>query len=118
MSSDISRQTFDHKRHYSQVVAQQGRVQLDADWNEQQDMLQYRAEMQTMDMVGSSGAPQIGGGFKIMFTPDGNDLLISPGRIYVGGILCELDEATPVAVQAFHEANGVKINNTLVDGLA
>lgn len=117
MSSDISRQTFDHKRHYSQVVAQQGRVQLDADWNEQQDMLQYRTEMQTMDMVGRSGVPQIGGGFKIVFTPDGNDLLISPGRIYVDGILCELDEATPVAVQAFHEANGVKINNTLVDGL-
>jgi Family of unknown function (DUF6519)/Domain of unknown function (DUF4815) len=117
MSSDISRQTFDHKRHYSQVVAQQGRVQLDADWNEQQDMLQYRTEMQTMDVVGRSGVPQIGGGFKIVFTPDGNDLLISPGHIYVDGILCELDEATPVALQAFHEANGVKINNQLVDGL-
>ena len=38
MKSDISRQTFDHKKHYSQVIMQQGRVQLDSDWNEQQDI--------------------------------------------------------------------------------
>jgi len=31
MNSDISRQTFDAKRHYIKVVMQQGRVQTDAD---------------------------------------------------------------------------------------
>src|SRR5205807_2492584 len=28
--------------------------------------------------------------FRIGLTPDGSDLTISPGRIYVGGLLCEL----------------------------
>ncbi len=34
MKGDFSRQTFDPTRHYSGVLAQQGRVQTDADWNE------------------------------------------------------------------------------------
>ena len=35
MKGDFSRITFDPKKHYSRVLMQQGRVQLDADWNEQ-----------------------------------------------------------------------------------
>ena len=34
MSSDISRQRFDPANDFSSVLMQQGRVQLDADWNE------------------------------------------------------------------------------------
>jgi len=42
---------------------------------------------------------QDGGGFKIGLTPDGSDLAISPGRIYVDGVLCELDPcAVPVKI--------------------
>jgi len=116
MGSDISRYTFERTKHFSQVVMQQGRVQLDADWNEQQDILKHRIETQTVDLVGQNGVPQIGGGFKVTFTHDGNDLLISPGRIYVDGIMCELDEGTHVAIQGFHDSNGVKVKNLLVDG--
>lgn len=118
MKIDISRPTFDRTNHYSQVVMQQGRVQLDADWNEQQDIHQYRIETQTRDTIGQSGVPQHGGGFKVTFTPDGRDLLISSGRIYVDGVLCELDEVTPVAIQGFHETDGVKVENLQVDGRA
>ena len=39
MKSDISRNTFDPAKHFSRVIMQQGRVQLDADWNEQADIL-------------------------------------------------------------------------------
>ena len=35
MPGDYSRKTFDRKKHYRGVLMQQGRVQLDADWNEQ-----------------------------------------------------------------------------------
>ena len=35
MHADLSRITFRPDRHYSAVLAQQGRVQLDADANEQ-----------------------------------------------------------------------------------
>ncbi len=38
MPGDYSRQTFRQKQHYSGVLEQQGRVQTDADWNEQQDI--------------------------------------------------------------------------------
>jgi Family of unknown function (DUF6519) len=118
MTSDISRQTFDFTKHYSQVVMQQGRVQLDADWNEQQEMLQYRLETQTRDMVGQSGVPSADGGFKVSFTSGGGDLLISPGRMYVDGILCEVDKATPVKVLGLHGDNGVAVKNFIVDGRA
>jgi len=70
---------------------QQGRVALDADWNEQADIGQYREETGTKDMIGPSGVPidneGAGDGFKIL--PDGSDLTINKGSIYVDGILCE-----------------------------
>ena len=35
MKGDYSRDTFDPAKHFTRVLMQQGRVQLDADWNEQ-----------------------------------------------------------------------------------
>ena len=35
MKADLTRNTFHPFRHFTQVLMQQGRVQLDADWNEQ-----------------------------------------------------------------------------------
>ena len=35
MQGDFTRDTFDVRHHYTRVLMQQGRVQLDADWNEQ-----------------------------------------------------------------------------------
>ena len=32
---DFTRDTFNPLKHFSRVLMQQGRVQLDADWNEQ-----------------------------------------------------------------------------------
>ena len=34
MSFDLSRIRFDHRKDFLGVIMQQGRVQLDADWNE------------------------------------------------------------------------------------
>lgn len=99
MKSDISRQTFNRRKHYSKVIMQQGRVQIDADWNELQDIQAHRGETQARDMIGPSGAP-LSGGFEVTFTPDGSDLVISPGSMYVDGILCELEPEAAVAVQS------------------
>ena len=41
-TGDITRSSFDPDRHYSSVRMQQGRVQLDADWNEQLDIQLHR----------------------------------------------------------------------------
>ncbi|HEU4560489.1 MAG TPA: DUF6519 domain-containing protein [Longimicrobium sp.] len=111
MKGDFSRHTFDPARHYSGVRMQQGRVQLDADWNEQVDLARHRVETETIDTVGHCGGPLHDAGFRViplMTAPAGvkaaitaaypgvnanttNELVILPGRYYVDGVLvvCE-----------------------------
>jgi hypothetical protein len=101
MPSDISRKLFDPKKHYSGVQMQQGRVQLDADWNEQLDIGQYRTFTESIDVIGASGVPKNvnnGNSFKIT-VPNLNDIRIDFGRMYVGGLLCELDKAVTYGTQ-------------------
>lgn len=99
MRGDYSRKTFDRRKHYSGVLMQQGRVQLDADWNEQLDVQLYRTETESVDVIGSSGVPKKNGGFKIGAAPGGHDLTISAGRMYVDGLLCELDQPVTYTAQ-------------------
>ena len=117
MSGDFSRKTFIPQKHYSGVLMQQGRVQLDADWNEQLAIHRHRTQTEALDVIGPCGVPQATDGFKIGETPDGTDLTISPGRIYVDGLLCEL-EATPVAIMAFVPNNPTQVvlQTVIVDG--
>src|SRR6266568_9529998 len=114
MKSDISRQTFDSRKHYSRVLMQQGRVQLDADWNEQQDILLHRFETQTSDMIAPSGVSADSNGFELTYTPDRTDLLISPGYLYVDGSLCELEQEMAVAVQSI-KAGRIQISLAEID---
>jgi hypothetical protein len=117
MKGDFSRQTFDKTKHYAGVLMQQGRVQVDADWNEQQAIHQNRAATEAVDVIGPCGVPNDNPGFGLQLTPDGNDLFISPGRLYVDGILCELD-ATPVAVEQFPADNQVQVASVITDNSA
>ena len=89
MKGDFSRQTFAARKHYSGVLMQQGRVQLDADWNEQGAITRYRTETEAVDVIGGCGAPIHAAGFEI--TTDGKTLFIGPGRYYVDGLLAEND---------------------------
>lgn len=96
MKGDFTRSTFKPEKHYSSVRMQQGRVQLDADWNEQMDINSYRIEKETSDIISQCGVPEKGGGFKIEsdeINLESNTaisyLTISEGSIYVEGILCE-----------------------------
>jgi hypothetical protein len=111
MKADTTRSTFKQTKHYSGVLMQQGRVQLDADWNEQIDITGHRIETETIHVIGNCGAPMHDAGFHIVANTTGltaeernlpenknlppvlgaNDLLISGGRYYVDGILCEND---------------------------
>ncbi len=65
MNGDFSRITFRPRRHHSSVRLQQGRVQVDADWNEQVDIDLHRDEVTTRDVVGPAGAPVGSDGFAI-----------------------------------------------------
>jgi hypothetical protein len=109
MKGDFTRSTFRKENHYSSVRMQQGRVQLDADWNEQLDITAHRVETETVDVVGHCGAPMHHGGFHIVAKPGDlateektrpenqnppalepkGDVYITGGHYYVDGILCE-----------------------------
>jgi hypothetical protein len=101
MKGDFTRFTHDPAQHYTGVLKQQGRVDLDADWNEQLAIQQYLDRTEATDVIGPSGAPVSGGGFQVVAASTaGDDLDISAGRIYVDGILCELAEGVKYTEQA------------------
>ena len=103
MKGDFSRNTFDRSKHYSAVLKQQGRVDLDADWNENSEIRQHIEATTTQDTVGLCGAPMGDDGFEIGSTTDG-DLTISSGRMYVDGVLSEADADSSYASQPSHPA--------------
>ena len=101
MPGDYSRRLFLRKKHYSGVLMQQGRVQLDADWNEQLDIALYRTETEAIDVIGRCGVPRKNGGFLIGAGPGNQDLTISAGRMYVDGLLCEVDDGSTYVTQPY-----------------
>ena len=92
MQGDFTRLTFRKEKHYHDVRRQQGRVDLDADWNEQADITGHRIETEARDVIGPCGAPKYDAGFAISAPPSGSDFSIGKGRFYVDGILCENEE--------------------------
>ncbi|MEU2684085.1 DUF6519 domain-containing protein [Streptomyces hygroscopicus] len=100
MHADLSRVTFRPGRHYSAVVAQQGRAQLDADANEQTAIQLHQVRTLAADLIGQHGGPAADAGFHITFqggSRDLDDLTIGGGRYYVDGILCDATRPLPGA---------------------
>lgn len=91
MNGDFTRSTFRKEKHYTSVRMQQGRVQVDADWNEALDIGLHLDRATRRDVIGADGVPKDNAGFAVAVTPDGTDLTISAGRMYVGGVLCEVE---------------------------
>jgi len=89
MKADLSRNTFNPQKHYDAVIQQQGRVAVDADWNEQAAIHEHRARAGASDVIGLCGGPIGGGGFALRPTDDKKDIQIGAGHYYVDGILCE-----------------------------
>ena len=93
MKGDFTRFTFRPEKQYTSVRLQQGRVQLDADWNEQVDIHAYQMQTAQAAFFGENGTPKATAGFKVGF--DGTrGLTLSPGRYYVAGLLCELSPSS------------------------
>lgn len=92
MKGDFTRDTFRPEKHYQQVLMQQGRVQLDADWNEQAAIVAHRDAAMMADLVGGCGGPAGNAAFAIRTDSKlGGDFYLSAGRYYVDGILCEVE---------------------------
>ncbi|KAB7743197.1 hypothetical protein GA707_13830 [Nostocoides sp. F2B08] len=125
MKGDFTRDTFNSHRHYTRVLAQQGRMQLDADLNEQSAISQHLLQTLAADLIGPHGGPLANCGFKIIsdastlnaltndlgqpLPPDRlqeikarlarGDFLIGQGRYYVHGRLAQCDTWTTYSEQ-------------------
>jgi hypothetical protein len=100
MYGDFSRLTVANarRRHYASVLLQQGRVHLDADWNELVALSAARTETTMIDVIGRTGAPKRDAGFGI--SRMGNSFNISAGRYYVDGVMVENDDIASYDGQA------------------
>ncbi|MGW8392249.1 DUF6519 domain-containing protein [Pseudoduganella sp. HUAS MS19] len=123
MKADLTRNTFDPLNRYSAVLMQQGRVQLDADWNEQHAIVLYYLRRLGADLIGPHGGPDATCGFAIapilLGSEQTGDFRIGAGRYYVDGILCELGSASLTLTE--RASNGgqltVQVPALTLDGL-
>src|SRR5581483_11188139 len=111
MKGDFTRISFDPHKNFSRVLMQQGRPQLDADWNEQVAILLQSWRNFNLDVLGPHAGPERACGFAIYADSDfplpneagvgaeqqerlqrlldgSGDFLIGPGHYYVEGIRC------------------------------
>lgn len=97
MSGDYSRTRFKPENDIAGVLMQQGRVQLDSDWNEWVAALDRRLRAESVDTLGVHPSPGITGVAVVSpQTPDafkieaaGGNITIGRGRMYVDGLLAE-----------------------------
>jgi hypothetical protein len=112
MRGDFSSLKNDPSKHFMRVLLQQGRPQLDADWNQQGAILLDLLRQLAADLIGRHGGPEENCGFRIIAEGDDDilkkdgwskelidkslamlkrgegDFLIAPGRYYVNGFPC------------------------------
>jgi hypothetical protein len=122
MKADLTRDTFNPLQHFDRVLMQQGRVQLDADWNEQAAILLHYMRVLAADLIGPQGGPSDNWGFgvtPIAITPPVlNDFRIGLGRYYVDGILCEADTCPVGIVIPANSLNTIRVDQWTLDGVA
>jgi len=119
MSGDFSRDSFDPHKHFTRVLMQQGRPQLDADWNEQIAIFWHYWRSFVADLIGPYAGPAQNCGFGLLAQSDfplsadsgvspedqrrlqkqlkNHDFLVCPGHFYVNGILCRNHAHFPYA---------------------
>lgn len=103
MKGDFARVTYDPTLHYSQVFQQQGRVLLEADWNEQAAIQLQLLRALAVDLVGPCWAA--GDGFRILATDSTGkpapltDWRLTAGHFYVDGILCVNEAVCTLSAQ-------------------
>ena len=100
MGSDRARISYDEKQQYRSVVMQQGRVTLEADWNEAQQIAGEETREHALDFVGPAGTPD--DGYAVTF-PAGLpafDFQVGAGTMYVGGERVALAAPLQYSVQS------------------
>ena len=106
MAGDRARVSYDPSRKWRGVIAQQGRVTVEADWNEAATIGEERDRHVTLDVVGPVGTPD--GGYAVTAVPATGEysastpghFTIGRGTLYLGGERLDLDEQVHYSVQA------------------
>jgi len=137
MKGDFSRETFDVYHHYAGVLFQQGRVQVDADFNEQLAISNYISRSLARDLIGPHGGPAENLGFACVTNKNEfsrwhsccpgvrtaefesmvqdvdwtRDFLVMPGRYYVDGMFLENH-----AIVRFSEGADASARESLASG--
>jgi Family of unknown function (DUF6519) len=97
MRGDFSIWRDERRQNFNGVLHQQGRVLLDADWNEQTVITNHWEDTAARDIIGAgvAGVPaDAPNSFKIRAAAvagAGLDLTVSPGRVWADGLLAYLD---------------------------
>jgi hypothetical protein len=103
MGADISRETYDAAQYYRRVVVQQGRVTVDPDLNEAQEILSEETRKDALDMVGPAGTPDDGYRVGVPATlPAGwkpFDFTVQKGTMYLAGLRVRLPETITYSAQ-------------------
>ncbi|WP_156171269.1 DUF6519 domain-containing protein [Dyella japonica] len=100
MKGDFARVTFDPTQHRTRVLQQQGRVLLEADWNEQVGIQLHLLHTLIRDLVGPCWA--VGSGFQVTAGQGGlSGWPLKAGHFYVDGILCENDADCTLGAQPY-----------------
>ena len=97
MGSDRARVSYNAGQQYRSVVMQQGRVTVEADWNEAQLIASEQTRLEALDFVGPAGTPD--NGYAISLITGSFDLEIGAGIMYVGGMRAWLPEGLQYSQQ-------------------
>jgi Family of unknown function (DUF6519) len=111
---DIARDSFHPLKNFSRVLKQQGRVELESDWNEQAAIALRCMRLMMNDLIGPYGGPESNCGFRVLVPNEikpsvaqmeelrndetntllkdcgAGDFVLSKGRYYVDGLMCEV----------------------------
>src|SRR5690242_8137534 len=104
MASDRARISYDPTRKWRGLIAQQGRVTVEADWNEAATIDAAQDRAVTRDVVGPVGSPD--GGYLVKVGQPSSppaataDLTVGKGTLYLGGERLELQADVDVDDQA------------------
>src|SRR5437867_315825 len=95
MGADKALVSYDKQQQYRSVVMQQGRVTLEADWNEACQISGEVLREDVLDIVGPAGTPN--DGYRLSVAPEDAarfDFHVGPGTMYVGGVRVEIVRST------------------------
>lgn len=111
MHWDISRDSFDRGANVTAVLLQQGRLIVDADWNEQTAVFQFLLRSLTADLIGWHGGPGVlpgegvhnGQGAFALHSPKVDEesvqYEVGPGRYYINGLQIEVADPKPHPIE-------------------